>query len=258
MRLLDEGEIAAELASAPGWTRRGNAIEKTYRFSDFKGAMLFVNGVAALAEAARHHPDVALHDTAVGLSLWTHSAGGLTTKDFALARRIDAGARAMSAPEPLPEVFQARFAALDEQRYTTRAPDLFHRCFGCGPGHPTGLRVRCFKVDGGVLAPIIVSRQYEGPPDGAHGGIVAAYLDEVLAGAVVTGTGRVAITGELTVRYVRPVPLETPLVGGGRVLADHGRYVDAEGRIEDLATGEVFATARGRFFPLGGAEVRRA
>lgn len=164
----------------------------------------------------------------------------------------------MSRPEPLPEVFRERFVALEEQRYTTRSPDLFYQCFGCGPGHPTGLHVRCFKANGGVLSPIIVSRQYEGPPDAAHGGIVAAYLDEVLAGAVVTGTGRVAVTGELTVRYVRPVPLETPLVGSGRVLADHGRYVDAEGRIEDLASGEVLATARGRFFCFAGSGIRRA
>lgn len=90
MSLLDEGAIAAELATAPGWSRRGKAIEKTYRFSDFKGAMLFVNGVAALAEAAGHHPDIAVQYSAVTLSLWTHSAGGLTATDFALARRIDA------------------------------------------------------------------------------------------------------------------------------------------------------------------------
>lgn len=156
----------------------------------------------------------------------------------------------MSAPEPLPEVFRERFAALEEQRSTTRSADLFYQCFGCGPGHSGGLHVRCFKADGGVLSPIIVSRQYEGPPGATHGGIVAAYLDEILAGSIVTGTGKVAITGELTVRYVRPVPLETPLVGRGRVLADHGRYADAEGAIEDLATGEVLATGRGRFFFL--------
>ncbi len=90
MRLLSDTEIAAELARTPGWTRSGKAIERTYRFPDFKGAMLFVNGVAALAEGAGHHPDIAVRYGAVTLALWTHSAGGLTAKDFVLARRIDA------------------------------------------------------------------------------------------------------------------------------------------------------------------------
>ena len=90
MSLLGEGEIAAELATTPGWTRSGKTIERTYRFADFKATMLFVNGVAALAERANHHPDVTIHYSEVTLSLWTHSAGGLTARDFALARRIDA------------------------------------------------------------------------------------------------------------------------------------------------------------------------
>lgn len=148
----------------------------------------------------------------------------------------------------LPEVFRARFATLEEQCPTTRPGDLFYHCFGCGPGHPTGLRVRCFKTDEGVLAPILVPRQYEGPHGVAHGGIVATFLDEVLAGAAVRTTGRVAVTGELTVRYVKPVPLETPLVGSGRVTARHDRYVDVEGALEELTTALVLARARGRFF----------
>lgn len=69
----------------------------------------------------------------------------------------------------------------------------------------------------------------------------------MLAGAVVRGTGRLAVTGELTVRYVKPVPFETPLLGRARLVADRGRYADVEGRVEDLATAEVLATARGRF-----------
>jgi acyl-coenzyme A thioesterase PaaI-like protein len=155
--------------------------------------------------------------------------------------------RAMIASAPLLDVFRARFAGLEELRFTLRPDDTYSRCFGCGPGHPTGLRVRCFKVDGGVLSPIMIDPRYEGPPGAAHGGIVAAYLDEVLAGAVVRGTGRIAVTGELTVRYVKPVPLETPLVGRAHLVADHGRYADVEGRIEDLVTADVLATARGRF-----------
>jgi acyl-coenzyme A thioesterase PaaI-like protein len=150
----------------------------------------------------------------------------------------------------LPPVFGDYFAGLEEQRSTARPGDPFHHCFGCGPGHPTGLRVRCFKVDGGVVSPILIPRQYDGPPGAAHGGIVAAYLDEVLAAAAVRATGRVAVTGELTVRYVKPVPTEIPLLGRGRLVADHRRYVDVEGQLEEFGTERLVATARGRFFPV--------
>ncbi|MBI1847476.1 MAG: PaaI family thioesterase [Candidatus Rokubacteria bacterium] len=143
-------------------------------------------------------------------------------------------------------------AGLEEQRYPDSPDHPFYRCFGCGPGHPSGLHVRVFRAPEGVRSPIVVPLLYEGPRGAVQGGIVATYLDEILGAAVLRGTGRETITGELTVRYVQPVPPETPLLGHGRVVKDHGRYVDVEGRIEELATGRLLATARGRFFPLKG------
>ena len=154
-------------------------------------------------------------------------------------------------PEPgLPDVFGPYFGKLEEQRYAGRSEDLFHGCFGCGLGPPDGLYVRCFKTVEGVASPIIIPRKYEGPQGAAQGGIVAAYLDEVLGGAVARLRGGPAVTGELTVRYVKPVPIETPLIGRGLVTQDHGRYVDVEGGLEELATGRLVASARGRFFPI--------
>jgi uncharacterized protein (TIGR00369 family) len=147
---------------------------------------------------------------------------------------------------PLPEVFRERFAGLEEQLFASQPDNVFPSCFGCGPDHPSGLRVRCFKEDGGVAAPIVVPAVYEGPPGATHGGIVAAYLDEVLGAACVAASGRVSVTGELTVRYVKPVPTETPLIGRGRAV-DNGRHADAEATLAILSTGEVVATARGRF-----------
>ena len=92
MSLLDEREVAAALGALPGWERAERTIAKTWRFRDFKEAMFFVNGVAALAERAGHHPDIAVRYGQVTLSLWTHDAGGITAKDLALAREIDAAA----------------------------------------------------------------------------------------------------------------------------------------------------------------------
>jgi 4a-hydroxytetrahydrobiopterin dehydratase len=87
---LAEDVIARELAARPGWARDGEAIRRTWRFADFKAAMIFVNGVAALAEKANHHPDIAVHYNEVTLRLWSHDVGGLSARDFDLARRIDA------------------------------------------------------------------------------------------------------------------------------------------------------------------------
>ena len=151
----------------------------------------------------------------------------------------------VTEPPPLPEAFRVSLAGLEEQR--TAGP--FHRCFGCGPAHPEGLHVRCFRTAEGVVAPIVIPSRYEGPPGAGHGGIVAAYLDEVLGAAAHRATGRPNVTGELTVRYVAPAPTETPILGHGRLVADHGKYVDVEGRLEELGTGRVLARARGRFFP---------
>lgn len=150
----------------------------------------------------------------------------------------------------LPEVFRTCFADLAEEPWPDQPDNPFQHCFGCGPDREDGLRVRCFRTEQGVASPILIARRYEGPPGAAHGGIVAAYLDEVLGASVLRATGRVAVTGELTVRYVAPVPVETPIIGRGRLVADYGRYVDVEGRLEDLGTGWVLATARGRFFPV--------
>lgn len=151
----------------------------------------------------------------------------------------------------LPEIFREFFAGLTEFRVALpRADDAFRACFGCGPAHPSGLHVRCFTTDEGVASPIVVPRVYEGPPGAVHGGIVAAYLDEVLGGAVASTTGKISVTGELSVRYVKPVPSETPLLGRGRLVRDHGRYVDVEGSLEEFSARRVVATARGRFFPV--------
>jgi len=152
------------------------------------------------------------------------------------------------AGEPLPEVFRTRFETLEEQFLSKDPGDTFSECFGCGPRHPIGLRVRTFKTGEGVLAPILVPARYEGPRGATHGGIVTAYLDEVLAGAAVYATGRLSVTGEITVRFVKPVPLETPLIGRGHLTARYDRYVDVEGSIEELETSEVLAKARARFF----------
>ena len=89
MTLLTEDEITASLGQTAGWERAGNAITRTVKLGDFRDAMLYVGAVAHLAQAANHHPDIAIAWNKVTLTLSTHSAGGLTAADFALAQQIN-------------------------------------------------------------------------------------------------------------------------------------------------------------------------
>lgn len=90
MALLDDQEIRAQLDALRSWTRDGETIRKTYTLASFPEAIAFVQRVAELAERANHHPDIDIRYDRVGCSLSTHSEGGLTRKDFDLARQIDA------------------------------------------------------------------------------------------------------------------------------------------------------------------------
>lgn len=89
MALLDDAEVAHHLEQVPGWERHGDAIERSVRLGDFRAALAFVNTVGEVAEAAQHHPDILIRYNTVDLTLSTHSEGGLTEKDFALAARVN-------------------------------------------------------------------------------------------------------------------------------------------------------------------------
>jgi 4a-hydroxytetrahydrobiopterin dehydratase len=73
-----------------GWTEVGKALERTFEFDDFVASLAFVNRVGELAEAEKHHPDIAIHYNRVTLRWWTHSAGGITNRDRELAERSSA------------------------------------------------------------------------------------------------------------------------------------------------------------------------
>lgn len=90
MPLLDDSEIRTRLDDLQGWTREGDAIRKTYTLDSFPAAIAFVNLIADIAQKADHHPDIDIRFDRVACTLSTHSEGGLTTRDFELARQIDA------------------------------------------------------------------------------------------------------------------------------------------------------------------------
>ena len=89
-KLLTAKETLKLLKGLPGWKRTGKEISRLYTFSGFITAMAFVNHVASMAESMDHHPDILIQYKKVKLTVSTHSAGGLTDLDFALAGKIDA------------------------------------------------------------------------------------------------------------------------------------------------------------------------
>ena len=89
MPKLSPEEIETRLAGLPGWGRAGQGIRKRYKFRTFPEAVAFVTRVAFLAEAADHHPDIAINYNRVTLALITHSENALTEKDFNLATQIE-------------------------------------------------------------------------------------------------------------------------------------------------------------------------
>jgi len=89
MAKLTSSEIKIALAGTPAWGRKGGAIRREFKFADFVAAMKFVNAVARAAEKANHHPDIDIRWNKVTLALSTHDEGGLTERDFALARKVD-------------------------------------------------------------------------------------------------------------------------------------------------------------------------
>jgi 4a-hydroxytetrahydrobiopterin dehydratase len=87
-QLLSDAEVQERMSQLNGWTVAGKTIQQTYKFKDFVEAIAFVNQLVEPAEAAGHHPDIAISYNRVTVSLSTHDAGGLTEKDFALAQQI--------------------------------------------------------------------------------------------------------------------------------------------------------------------------
>jgi 4a-hydroxytetrahydrobiopterin dehydratase len=87
--LFTEDQVRAGLADLNGWELRDGRLRKQFTFRTFLRSLAFVNSVGYLAESHGHHPDITINYNKVTLRIITHSAGGLTERDFTLAKAID-------------------------------------------------------------------------------------------------------------------------------------------------------------------------
>jgi len=89
MAALNDQAIQQGLKKIDGWSYQNKELQKKFTFRSFMPGIEFVNRIAAAAENANHHPDIAINYNVVGIRLSTHSEGGVTEKDFNLAGKID-------------------------------------------------------------------------------------------------------------------------------------------------------------------------
>jgi acyl-coenzyme A thioesterase PaaI-like protein len=114
-------------------------------------------------------------------------------------------------------------------------------CMGCGPQNPVGLGVTPWMEGDAVTGRVRFARRHEGAPGIAHGGAVAAALDDAL-GRLPMALGRPAVTARLEVDFHAPALLERELSIAGRVEAEDPRTIHATARLVDGDT--IVATAR--------------
>ena len=87
--VYDDAQIAERLVALPGWYHEEGWIRRQFRTDGWPTTLMLVNAIGYLAEAGYHHPDLSVTWAKVGVKLKTHSAGGITDKDFDLARKIE-------------------------------------------------------------------------------------------------------------------------------------------------------------------------
>lgn len=122
-------------------------------------------------------------------------------------------------------------------------------CFGCGPANPNGLHLEfLISEDGTVVSMPTVSDFFAGHPGYLHGGIIATLLDETMSKAV-RARGLSAMTRQIEIDYLRPVPSAVPIRLEGRVIRHEGRKFWTEAKILNTA-GKQLAESKGLFVEI--------
>jgi len=125
-----------------------------------------------------------------------------------------------------------------------------NRCFACGPANPEGMHLNFFfdEPNRRAWCRFRLAQKYQGPPGHAHGGIIATILDEAM-GKVNKLRSVVALTAEMDIQYLKPVPLGKPLIAEGHERSVRGRRHVNVGEIRNQK-GDVLARSRGVFIVI--------
>jgi uncharacterized protein (TIGR00369 family) len=129
-------------------------------------------------------------------------------------------------------------------------PNPTNICFGCGGANPRGMRLTFEQDDGArrIRGKFRIAEQYAGGPGMVHGGIIATLLDEAM-GKVNRFRGVRAVTAELKIDYVQPVPIDQEIVVEAREVEVKGRNLYHEGEIRN-EQGDLLARGRARFVKI--------
>ena len=121
------------------------------------------------------------------------------------------------------------------------------RCFGCGPGHPCGLRLTYERAGERIRARFAFRPEHEGPPGRAHGGLVALALDDAMS-MPLHSSGTFAVTARLELDLRAAAPIGPPLVVEAWVDAHEGRRYDLRGELRE--DDRMLASARAVYVEL--------
>ncbi|MCA1833282.1 MAG: PaaI family thioesterase [Actinomycetota bacterium] len=127
-------------------------------------------------------------------------------------------------------------------------PSHYHRCFGCGPDHPTGMHMEMYAGEGlSVHGSFLVTEHHQGAPGLAHGGVIAAAVDEAM-GFLLWLIAHPAVTAHLEVDYRKPVPVGARLELEGEAFLVEERKIHA--RMTGRINGEVAVDAKALFLKV--------
>jgi uncharacterized protein (TIGR00369 family) len=135
------------------------------------------------------------------------------------------------------------------ENLTLMAHSAQNRCFGCGPANPAGLHLEFLLAeDSSVVCLATVSDMFEGPAGYIHGGVIATLLDEAMSKAV-RASGKQAMTRQMEIDYLRPVPSGAPIRMEGRMIRSEGRKHWTEAKIMNVE-GTTLAQSKGLFIEV--------
>lgn len=131
----------------------------------------------------------------------------------------------------------------------TRKQNISSQCLVCGLENPLSLQARFYELENGMLAGVTIPRsQHQSYPNRMHGGMISAFLDEVIGRAInITEPETWAVTTNLEVKFIKPVPYDVQLIALAKINSNNRKLFTGEAELI-LPDGEIAATAKAKYF----------